>query len=160
MGKLEKSSSRLYKSSKETHKEVYDVDHKFISQIRDKMERDSSINLSTLVTSSLIFKALDHVVQEEKKSNHHSLFCIHTGLWDGPSQLKRSCATIWQKGYAYFQLVAFSWQLGSHAVLMGVHTEEACQWRKISEKVPSSLKQLKELVFCPWCGLPSSKIRP
>ena len=60
--KLEKSSSRSYKSSKETFKEVYDADHKFISQIWDKRERDGSINLSTVATSSPIFKVLDHVM--------------------------------------------------------------------------------------------------
>ena len=100
------------------------MDHKFIIQIQDKMERDGSINLSTMVTSSLIFKVLDHIVWEEEKSNCCSLFHISTGPWDGPSKLKKSYATIWQKGYAYFQLVAFSWWLGSHTVLMGVHMQE------------------------------------
>ena len=117
------------------------------------MERDSSINLFTVVTSSLIFEVLDHVVWEGKKSNYCSLFCIPTGPWDRPSKLKRSCTTIWQKGYTYFWLVAFSQQLGSHTVLTGVHMEEVLQWRKISKEVSSSSKQLKELVFCLWCGL-------
>ena len=31
--------------------------------------------------------------------------------------------------------------------------EEALQWRKISEKVSSNSKWLKELVFCPWYRL-------
>ena len=41
--KLEKSSSKSYKLSQETQKEVYDAEHKFIICIWDKMERDGSI---------------------------------------------------------------------------------------------------------------------
>ena len=144
----EKSFGRLYKPLWETCKEVYNADHRFIIHIWDKREQDCSINLSTVATCSPIFKVLDHIMWEEEKFNCHSLFCVPSGPWDRPSELKKSCTTIQQKGYAYFQLVAFSWKLGLHAVLAGIHMEEALQWSKISEEVPSSLKWLKELVFC------------
>ena len=88
-----------------------------------------------------------------ENSNCHSLFCIPTGPWDRPSELKRGCTTIWEKGYTYFWLMTFSQQLGSHAVLKGVHTEEAIWLRKISKEIPGSSKQLKDLVFCQWCSL-------
>ena len=68
--KSEKFSSRSYKSSQETHKEVYDTEHKFNIHIWNKMERDGSINLSTVATSSPIFEVLDHIVPEEEKSNY------------------------------------------------------------------------------------------
>ena len=93
--KSERSSSWLYKLFQETHKEVYDVDHRFIIHIWDKMERDGSINLSMVVPNSPIFEVLEHIMWEEEKSNSCSLFCISTGPWDGPSKLKKCCTTIW-----------------------------------------------------------------
>ena len=133
--------------------EVYNADHKFVVHILEQREKDGSINMSTIVMISPIFKALDHMWWEEERSKCCSLFCIPTGPWDRPPELKKICTTIWQKGYSYFLLVAFNQHLGSHTILVWIHTEEALQQRKTSEGVHSTSKWLKELVFCPWCGL-------
>ena len=93
-GKVGEVFQQVIQIVQRDQKEVYDVDHKFIIHILDKMERDGSINLSTVATGSPIFRVLDHVVWKEEKSNCGSLFCIPTGPSDGPSELKKSCTTI------------------------------------------------------------------